>query len=53
MFDTMSQYEDFSDEQLDALQECYGTFTELWITLCGRDGISNYIHLIITGYLMY
>lgn len=53
MFDTMSHHEDFSDEQLDALQECFDTFTELWITLCGRDGISNYIHLIITGHLMY
>jgi hypothetical protein len=50
MFDTMSQHEDFSDEQLDALQECFDTFTELWITRCGRDGISKYIHLIITHY---
>jgi hypothetical protein len=53
MFDTMSQHEDFSDEHLDALQECFATFTELWITLCGRDGNSNYIHHVITGHLMY
>jgi hypothetical protein len=53
MFETMSQHEDFSDEKLDAFQECFDTSTELWTTLCGRDAISNYIHLIITGHLMY
>jgi hypothetical protein len=53
MFETMSQHEDFTDEELDVLQVCFDDFSDLWITLCGRDGISNYIHLIITGHLMY
>jgi hypothetical protein len=53
MFETMSQHEDFTDEELDILHVCFDDFYDLWITLCGRDGISNYIHFIITGHLMY
>jgi hypothetical protein len=53
IFETMSQHEDFTDEELDVLQVCFYDFSDLWITLCGRDGTSNYIHLIITGHLMY
>jgi hypothetical protein len=42
MFEIMSQHEDFTDEELDALQVCFDDFSDLWITLCDRDGIYNY-----------
>jgi hypothetical protein len=53
MFETMSQHEDFTDEELAVLKVYFDDFSDLWITLCVLDGISNYIHLIITGHLMY
>jgi hypothetical protein len=53
MFSTMSQHENFTDEDLDKLQDTFDNFTDIWITLTGRDCISNYIHLLIMGHLMY
>jgi hypothetical protein len=30
MFETMSQHEDFTDEELDVLQVCFDDFSDLW-----------------------
>jgi hypothetical protein len=53
IFETLSQREDFTDQKIDELQVEIDYFSVKWVELTGRDGISNYIHMMITGNIIY
>jgi hypothetical protein len=53
IFETLSQREDFTDQDIDELQVEIDSFSVKWVELIGRDGISNYIHMMITGHIIY
>ena len=44
---------DFSDDEIVALQRNIDLFHEAWYELCGKDGLTNYIHLLGSGHVMY
>jgi hypothetical protein len=53
IFETLSQREDFTDQDIDELQMEIDSFSVKWVELTGRDGISNYIHMMSTCHIMY
>jgi hypothetical protein len=53
IFETLSQREDFTDQEIDELQVEIDSFSVKWVELTGRDGISNCIHLMITGHIIH
>jgi hypothetical protein len=53
IFETLSQRDDFTDQEIDELQVEIDSFSVKWAELTGRDGISNYIHMMITGHIIY
>jgi hypothetical protein len=53
IFETLSQREDFTGQEIDELQVEIDSFSVKWVELTGRDGISNYIHMMITGHIIY
>lgn len=44
---------DFSDDEIDKFQELVDDFYKKWIALVGREGITNYIHLLGSGHIAY
>jgi hypothetical protein len=53
IFETLSQREDFTDQYIVELQVEIDYFSVKWVELTGRDGIYNYIHMIINGHIIY
>jgi hypothetical protein len=51
--ETLSQREDFTDQKIDELQVENDPFSVKWVELTGLDGISNYIHMMITGHIIH
>jgi hypothetical protein len=52
IFETLSQREYFTDQEIDELQAENDSFSVKWVELTGCDGISNYIHMMITGQII-
>jgi len=44
---------DFSDEKCEALQDKIDDFIVLYIDLFGKDGFTNYYHMMASGHLVY
>jgi hypothetical protein len=53
IFETLSQRQDFSDQEIDEIQVEIDSFSVKWVELTGSDRISNYIHMMITGHIIY
>jgi hypothetical protein len=53
IFETLSQREDFTDQEIDELQVEIDSFSAKWVELTGRDVNSNYTHMMITGHIIY
>jgi hypothetical protein len=53
IFETLSQREDLTDQDIDELQVEIDYFSVKWVELTGCDGISNDIHMMITGHIIY
>ena len=47
------QKNDLTDSEIEELQDFCDDFFLQWLDLHGRDGITNYIHLIGSGHLIY
>jgi hypothetical protein len=47
------QREDFSDDEINELEELGDEFFRIWLDLHGQAGVTNYIHLIGAGHLSY
>jgi hypothetical protein len=50
--DILSQHHDYLDEDIEHLQTEADHFMQVWVVLYGLAGISNYIHMFTSGYLM-
>ena len=44
---------DFTDDDSIGLQRKIDIFYDLWFKLCGKDGVTKYIHLLGAGHVMY
>jgi hypothetical protein len=53
IFETLSQREHFTDPEIDELKVEIYYFSVKWVKRTGRDGIYNYIHMMITGHIIY
>lgn len=45
--------EDFSDDDVEAFQTLADDWFEKWVTMFGRDGLSNYTHIVSSGHLAF
>ena len=43
----------FNDDEIDEYQQKIDAFYFKWIKMCGRDGMSNYIHMLGAGHVEY
>jgi hypothetical protein len=50
---TLRQREDFTDEQIIMIGLRLDEWTVDWISLVGREGVTNYTHLIASGHIVY
>jgi hypothetical protein len=53
IFETLSQREDFTDQEIGEFHVELDYFSVKWVELTGREEISNYIHMMITGHILY
>jgi hypothetical protein len=51
--DTLKQNEDFTNAEISALGVQSHYFSPRWIELCGEDGMTNDMHLICSGHILY
>ena len=49
----LRQRSDFTDNDIIDLQRKIDLFYDGWNDLCGKDGLTNYIHLLGSGHVMY
>ena len=49
----LRQRSDFTDNDIIDLQRKIDLFYDGWYDLCGKDGLTNYIHLLGSGHVMY
>jgi hypothetical protein len=47
------QKEDFSDEEIEEFTDLCDDFYEKWLEVKGRDGLTNYIHMVGSGHMSY
>jgi hypothetical protein len=50
---TLRQREDFTDEQIIIIGLCLDEWTVDWISLVGREGMTNYTHFMTSGHIVY
>jgi len=43
----------FSDDEIEEFQTLVDDFYKLWVELVGREGITNYIHMLGSGHIAY
>lgn len=53
LMEVARQHEDFTDEQIDDFDVLCDDFFAEWMDLHGRDGLTNYFHLVGAGHLSY
>jgi hypothetical protein len=51
LMEMAGQREAFLDEEIDAFGTQCDAFFELWVDLTGLEGMTNYIHMIGSGYM--
>ena len=49
----MRQKDDFTREQILSFQGDIDEFSQLWMQLYGHSGMTNYIHMLMSGHLSY
>ena len=53
VIEVLRQKEDLTDSEIDDFQILADEFLKLWLELHGRDGVTNYFHMIGSGHLKY
>ena len=53
LMESVRQRTDFTDNDIIKLQRKIDIFYDSWYDLCGKDGLTNYIHLLGSGHVMY
>jgi len=51
--DLLRQPTEFTDEEIDEFRELIDNFYKKWIALVGREGITNYIHMLGSGHISH
>jgi len=49
----LRQPTDFTDDEIETFQEGIDRFYKKWISLVGREGITNYIHMLGSGHVAH
>jgi hypothetical protein len=49
---TLRQRQDFTHEEISDLDKKVTIWSSAWISLTGREGMTNYIHMICSGHLV-
>jgi hypothetical protein len=50
---TLVQTQDFTDSDIDHLQVDIDAWNARWVALCGREGLTNYTHLLSSSNVTY
>jgi hypothetical protein len=50
---TLGQTQDFTDSDIDRLQVDIDAWNARWVALCGREGLTNYTHLLNSSHVTY
>jgi hypothetical protein len=50
---TLGQKQDFTDSEIDRLQLDIDAWIAIWVALCGREGLTNYTHLLNRSHVTY
>jgi hypothetical protein len=50
---TLGQKQDFTDSDIDHLQVDIDAWNARWVALCGREGLTNYTHLLSSSHVTY
>jgi len=49
----LQQHRILTADEIEIFQDCMDDFFELWVELYGEEGITNYIHLLGSGHILY
>jgi len=49
----IEQKEDYSDEDIQLLDQNISKFTDCWIEVASSEGYTNYFHYMISGHILY
>jgi len=49
----LTTHRNLSDDEIELFQDFIDDFYETWIELFGEEGITNYIHLLGAGHMLY
>jgi hypothetical protein len=53
LIELLDKHEDYTDQELETMDQVIYEFSEEWVDITGRDGYTNYFHFIISGHLLY
>jgi hypothetical protein len=49
----LNKHCDQSEDEMDEFQNDADVFFELWVEIFGKQGVTNYVHLIGSGHMLY
>ena len=50
---SLERKEDFTEEDINLLQDKINLFADLWLGLHGDEGMANYTHYLVSGHVTY
>jgi hypothetical protein len=53
ILDTLNKREEFTDDEIDMLDNDIHSMSKVWIVMFGREGMMNYFHLLTNGHAIY
>jgi hypothetical protein len=49
----LTQHSEYTNDDIELFQSLVDDFYEVWISIFGDEGVTNYIHLLSSGHIMY
>jgi hypothetical protein len=53
ILDTLKKREEFTDDEIDMVDNDIHSMSKVWIGMFGREGMMNYFHLLTNGHAIY
>jgi hypothetical protein len=53
ILDTLKKRQEFTDDEIDMLENGIHSISKVWIRMFGREGMMNYFHLLTNGHAIY
>jgi hypothetical protein len=50
---TLRKHDDFSDFDIHCIESKINAWTPKWIAFTGREGMTNYTHVLTSGHMIY